>query len=725
MATYSVNASKSISGGTTALFTLPKFTVPDGEKFKRFKITLSGDNYTGYTLQGDSASIGWNNWSTNKEKLHWSNGTSSKVWVSSSSTRSTRVIVTFETEELPKYQIGLNRQLPSTCVLSANKTSAYKGDTITITAVPNTGRRVTELYYYDNNNNKVTISNNTFKMPAYDISVYYRTEIISYAITKAASPAAGGTVSGPSTANAGSQVTMSQTPNSGYHFDGWQISGGGASINSSGVFTMPAAAVTVTAKYSKRSTASVNNKTMTGGGTALLTIVPDKTTYTHKYKLSFGTNMETGWTNVNAGVTSVNISIPTSWANQIPTATQKTGGTLVVETYNGSTKIGEYSITGLTYVVQDSAKPEIGTITKSIARTIGGKTYANVGDYYVQNHCGVRVQTSASSSQGATITSIKVTISGHTYTTTVNASSVDWTTGLLYTSGTITITVVATDSRGRTTTKTTTITVTAYSKPSGTLKVKRVDTNGNDDDTDVYAKYEITSSFKAIGSNSLTRTLKVTISGTTYTGTPSSNTGNLLPNSRKTFNAQSEYNIQLVLTDQFETTTITTKLPSAKFIIFIDSAGNRMAFFKAVTKSVPTGKNRVLEISDDTAFYIGATLFEDWIPYVFTKSSYTDRYMEGVCGFITTSSTNVHLFIPMIVGRNITAINITKMEAAIRHAGGGYLLSNGADLAQYINQANVYRTQGGVRVELIKNDGWGITNNTPLVGVVTMSFTLS
>ena len=376
---------------------------------------------------------------------------------------------------------------------------------------------------------------------------------------------------------------------------------------------MPNGNITVTANWLKYSTATLSTQSLTSGGTVRLTIAPDSNSYSHKYKLSFGTNMETSLTNVAAGTKIVDISIPDSWANQIPNATQKTGGTLIVETYNGSTKIGTYTISGLTFNVRSNATPTLGTITKSIVRTVGGQTYANVGDYYVQNKSAVRVQTTASGALGSTISSIAVTLNGYSgaaYSGSASGGSLDWTSGLLTISGTITITLTATDSRGRTVTETTNITVTAYNRPSGTLAVRRVNAQGADDVLGIYAAYVKTSTYTSVGSNSLTVKLK---SQGSYATNPA-NSGDLLPGNRQTFSELNEYSIELELTDAFETVTIIVKLPSAQFLIALGSDGTRMAMMKAVNESLnKNGKTGVLELSDTVQIYVGAETLEAYI----------------------------------------------------------------------------------------------------------------
>lgn len=486
--------------------------------------------------------------------------------------------------------------------------SAQYGDQVSISATPATGYQFSSW----STSPSLTISGGKFTMPAGNVSITAIFTKITYSITKGASPSGGGTVTVAASAQYGDSVNISQTPNSGYYFNGWTTSP--ALTISGGAFTMPAQNVSITARYLRRSTASLNTTTLTGNGSATLTISTESTAYTHKYKLSFGTNMETGWVNVAAGTTSVSISIPDGWSNYIPNATTKGSGTLVLETYSGSTKIGEYTISSLTYAVRSNAVPSIGTVTKSIARTIGGKTYANVGEYFVQMHCGVRIQTSASGVLSSTISSIRVALAGYSgsnYDKTVSSSSIDFTTGLLSVAGTATINITVTDSRGRTATKTETITVTAYNAPSAQLAVRRVDSGGSDDDMGEYAKYTITNKqYTSVGNNSLTTKL----ASPGYSAvTISSDTGDILPGSRKTFSIQQEYAITLTMQDSFETTTIVAYVRSAKFIIYVNSAGNKLGLMKAATKNIPTGKDSTIEFSANSQIYIGDSTLEDYI----------------------------------------------------------------------------------------------------------------
>lgn len=488
--------------------------------------------------------------------------------------------------------------------LSASTYSATPGSTVTLYPSASTG------YYFTGftTSPALTITNNSFVMPSQAVSITANFALISYSITKGTNPAGAGTVSGPGNATMGAAVSFSQTPATGYYFNGWTTSPAGLGNS----FTMPAQNVTVIANYLRRSTGSLNKTSMTGGTSVVLSISTENAGYTHKYKLSFGSGMETSLTDVGAGVTSVTISVPESWSNSIPSSATKSGGTLVLYTYSGSTQIGSYTISSLTYVVPTSAGPTIAGLTTAIARTIGGITYANIGEIYTQLHCGVRIQATSSARLSATINKMTAGIAGYSgasFNGSSNSGSIDFTTGLLPVAGTITVSVTATDSRGYTATGSLTIQVTAYNPPGGVLSTRRVDFDGNDDDVGQYAKYALEKTFSQIGTNSLT----VTLTSQGHSEVITADTGNVLPGSRQIFSLQQEYTISVTLTDAFETTVITAKLRSGRFILFVNAGGNKMGLMKATTKNIPAGKDSTIEFSGDSQIYIGEDTLEDYI----------------------------------------------------------------------------------------------------------------
>lgn len=592
--------------------------------------------------------------------------------------------------------------------LTASKLSSHYGEQITLTPTPNKGYKLSS---YTKSPSSLGISNNKFTMPNSDVSITANFTKESYAITKTVTPTGGGTITtNKNSANYGDTITVSQTPAAGYYFNGWETTPAGLIASGASSFTMPAQAVTVKAKYLKYSTATVNKKSVTDGDVITLSISADKATYSHKYKLSFGTNMETALTTVAAGTSSVNITLPSgnnSWAKQLPNAKTKSG-TLIVETYNGNTKIGTYTITGMTYNVPATALPTLTAITASVARTIDGTTYANVGNVFVQGKCGVRIQTTGAGALNSTISKIEVTLSGYTgtnYNKTINSATVDYTTKLLTIAGTTKITAKVTDSRGNTATVTKNITVLAYSKPYGTLSVRRVDDNGNDDALGTKAKYTKTSGFSAVGNNALTVTLK----SQGQTKVISSNTDFILAsNSKQTFDRLTEYTIQLILQDSFETVTISAKLPTAQFMLFFGQNGDRMALMKAVNTSLSmNGKQGVIEFSEDSQIYIGTVKLED---YIKMQTTYQPGETETITnasayGAVSSGLQNLTFFIHMPKKVASSSITITSLKAVIR-GENGYI-----DIFNWNNRAN----------EIIGTSGYTITPTKCSNGMLIIS----
>lgn len=523
--------------------------------------------------------------------------------------------------------------LPSAAVINSTQFTLTNGN-------PNTG-----IYYVTANNVSMgnyfnttytkTLTNPTALSGTYNVTVKYRANgntgtgsgacaftgikltinytINSYNVTTSVSPAGGGTLTAsPTSAAPGATVTLSRTASSGYVFSRYGSSPS-VTINSSGQFTMPSSAVTVTAYFLKLSTGSVNTKSLIGGDSTTLTITPGNSGFWHSVTLSFGTGM-TYYRELGVGVTSHTISIPESWSDAIPNAASKTGGTLTLTTYSGTTALGSTTITGFTYSVPASVVPTIGTVTTGIQRTVDGITYANVGDYYVQAHCGVSISATASGARSSTITGMSIAVSGYTdaaYRKTSTSGSISLDSGLLTNSGTTTITVTATDSRGRTATSTTTITVTAYSNPAASLDAWRVDVDGDADPMGTYGKFTITFSYTQVGTNALQRK-ELTSNGATIE--PNVNTGDLLPGNRQTFAVQNEYQITFVVQDAFETTTVTKKIPTGRFVIFVSSDGSRIGFMRATSSTpIPAGKQHMVEFSADSQIYIGSETLEDYI----------------------------------------------------------------------------------------------------------------
>ncbi|WP_242618432.1 SpaA isopeptide-forming pilin-related protein [Anaerococcus vaginimassiliensis] len=123
--------------------------------------------------------------------------------------------------------------------------SAKTDQLVNITDIrPNDGYKLGEITVTDSNGKPVEVNNNTFKMPAGDVTVNATFVRKAYKITK--QNPINGTFTVPETAEVGSTVTISIKPNEGYEPDTISVRGGNGPIPVNGnTFTMPASDVVV------------------------------------------------------------------------------------------------------------------------------------------------------------------------------------------------------------------------------------------------------------------------------------------------------------------------------------------------------------------------------------------------------------------------------------------------------------------------------------------------
>ena len=156
---------------------------------------------------------------------------------------------------------------------SASPAKAAAGTEITLTATPNTGYHFKEWQVISGN---VTIKDDKFLMPDSNVEVKAIFEEdappapTEHTVTVTSS--GNGTASAsPSKAVAGAEITLSATPDKGYHLKEWQVISGGVSIKDN-KFTMPNNNVEIKAIFEKDAPPTPTEYTVTvtteGGGTA-------------------------------------------------------------------------------------------------------------------------------------------------------------------------------------------------------------------------------------------------------------------------------------------------------------------------------------------------------------------------------------------------------------------------------------------------------------------------
>ena len=139
----------------------------------------------------------------------------------------------------------------------ADKTSAAAGTVVTLTATPKSGYTFKQWQVITGG---VTIKDNKFTMPDENVeikAIFAKNATPPPATTeysvKVSTDGNGTAMADKTSAAAGTVVTLTATPKSGYHFKQWQVVTGGVTIKDN-KFTMPAGNVEVKAIFEKNAT---------------------------------------------------------------------------------------------------------------------------------------------------------------------------------------------------------------------------------------------------------------------------------------------------------------------------------------------------------------------------------------------------------------------------------------------------------------------------------------
>lgn len=133
--------------------------------------------------------------------------------------------------------------------VTPDKPGSAPGETITLTAAPDTGYEF-EKMTVTSGNGDVALTDNSFIMPSSDVTVTSEWIKLSYTIT-VGDKIENGMVEAPQTAGYNDTVTLKITPDAGYELDKITVvpENGEPFEESSGTFTMPADNVMVTAEF--------------------------------------------------------------------------------------------------------------------------------------------------------------------------------------------------------------------------------------------------------------------------------------------------------------------------------------------------------------------------------------------------------------------------------------------------------------------------------------------
>lgn len=209
------------------------------------------------------------------------------------------------------------------------------------------------------------------------------------------------------------------------------------------------------------------------GSAMTLDISRKDSSYTHNLKYEFGELSGTIATGVG---TSCSWTPPLSLATAMPNRTSD-WGQIVLETYSGSTKIGQTNCI-LTLNVPTSMTPSLGSITLTDSNT-AVKNLLNTANTFAEIVSDIKVAfNDATGVQGSTITGYHAEIVNKNQSTNANNGNL----GLMKWNGSAQVKAWVTDSRGRSSNAVTTdITVLEYFLPTLTFTAIRGDTNQSSD----------------------------------------------------------------------------------------------------------------------------------------------------------------------------------------------------------------------------------------------------
>ena len=218
---------------------------------------------------------------------------------------------------------------------------------------------------------------------------------------------------------------------------------------------------------------TISDVTGTLGSAMTLDISRKDSSYTHNLKYEFGKLSGTIATGVG---TSCSWTPPLSLATAMPNRTSD-WGQIVLETYSGSTKIGQTNCI-LTLNVPTSMTPSLGSITLTDSNT-AVKNLLNTANTFAEIVSDIKVAfNDATGVQGSTITGYHAEIVNKNQSTNANNGNL----GLMKWNGSAQVKAWVVDSRGRSSNAVTTnITVLEYFLPTLTFTAIRGDTNQSSD----------------------------------------------------------------------------------------------------------------------------------------------------------------------------------------------------------------------------------------------------
>lgn len=386
--------------------------------------------------------------------------------------------------------------------------------------------------------------------------------------------------------------------------------------------------------------------------------------FTHTVRYAFGDltgtciNADTG--KAATGITTgFKWKIPESFMDLLPASTSGSG-TIYVDTYNGSTKVGT-KYCGFTATVPSTVKP---TCTLALEDTTG------IDEIYgspVQGLSKIKITVTPNLAYSSPIAAYSISADGVKY------SKAAATTGLLKAAGSSKVTATVKDKRGRSGSASYTMNVQSYNAPSITaLSVHRCDADGTANDRGEYIKVTFSAVVSSMSSKN-NATYKVQYkksAATAYTTVSLSELVNKFSVSNYEYifaaDGSSSYDVTVVATDRHNTGERSTSASTAFTLINYHEAGNAIRF-GGVAEAENTFENDL-------------SLRQTGNSYAFQPSAFSGEKGYTLLAVITLTTLNVNA--PIVFKLNRRGA-VSPMNVYIRFASSSSSTDPGLDSITY------------------------------------------
>lgn len=418
------------------------------------------------------------------------------------------------------------------------------------------------------------------------------------------------------------------------------------SYYSSGFGNMPYEEFTLTlTKIARASQPSINtypgNSPDITAGTACTIHMNKQANFTHTVKYSFGKKSGTIATGV---VDNCSWTPPTSLLDQITTATVGYGG-IMVETYSGSTKIGETKTCNFNLHIPSNSEPTVGAITLT------------------EQHAGVKAKNANATVQTISKKLISVPISAK-YSASIKTVSCDGVTltnnngtftGYITNKSNGTYTVTATDSRGLQSSNTVTQPFYEYAKPFITATLKR------ESETSSKGVLSASGSYSTILSNTVTMTIQRSDASSASTVKPTLDSGKIMFSKDYTdLNYVQSFTVKVKVTDGFgESVEATAVLGVGQYALWMGKYNVKVGGKLNVVSDLTVGGNAVINGSISTLKEISAASFK-------YKGAASHAMHQVAYGYHTPGSSPVYMNSGM-AGHRFTDVWIYDPAYASKH----------------------------------------------------------